>query len=316
MKLFVLIPFLFSLTLFAFDSNRPFTARLSKHARSRFDEYELPFLRVSSGAAYSFDAETLVKRLKEQLGKARLSVKSHFSKEKGAELANKTNLPIPKETRKGNQLEGIQTCSVEKCQMKLSDKVEKDAVAKATDKVETYHQLVVDRVNRYLTKHELAGYEERSVNSPAVRKMLKATNFFEKSYPQEAVFFESGIWKGEATPVAPLETFIRGELLIMAPDRMQPIWRVSEVFEFRKKETRLFVELHLYTNHYFDASLRIFEALPMPNDPKRSILVVTDVMEIDELKKSALIRTLYTGKMVEAVMQSQDEIIDAIDAQS
>ena len=314
MKCFVLISFLFSLSLFAFDSNRPFTARLSKHARSRFDEYELPFLRVASGASYSFDVETLVKRLKETLKKTRFPVRSHFSK--GGEPANVKNLPIPRETTQGNQLEGIQTCSIEKCQMKLSDKVEKEKVAKASNKVEAYHQLVIDRVNRYLTKHELAGYEERSVNSPTVRKMLRATKFFERSYPSEASFFDSGLWKGTAKPIAPVETFLRGEMLIMAPDRMQPVWRVSEVFEFREKDTRLLVELHLYTNHYFDASLRIFEALSMPNDPKRSILVVTDVMEIDELKKSALIRTLYTGKMVEAVTQSQDEIIDGIDAQS
>jgi hypothetical protein len=312
LKFFVLIFLFFSFELLAFDSNRPFTARLAKHARSRFDEYELPFLQVASGATYTFDADTLVKKVRQQLGKSRLSIRGHFSKASGD--ANASNVPLPKEITKGNQLEAVQSCTPAKCNMKLSDKEEKEKVAKATDKLATYHQLVVDRLNRYLKKNELVGYDDRTLNHTTVRKMLHASKFFEPLYPKEASFFDSGFWKGQLKPATLIDSFLRGEMVVLAPDRMQPIWRISEVFEFKEKSTHLFVEIHIYTNHYFDASLRVLEVLPMPGDPKRSILVITDITEIDELKKSALIRTLYTGKMVEAVMQSQDEIIDGLES--
>ena len=69
------------------------------------------------------------------------------------------------------------------------------------------------------------------------------------------------------------------------------------MFEFKEGNTHLFFEIHIYTNHHFDSSARVYEVFPVKSKKGRSALVITDVMEIDTLKISGVVRFLYTGKM-------------------
>jgi hypothetical protein len=296
----------------AFDKNRPFTAKFEKKTRVQWDEYELPYLHVALGVKFPLSSGVMTTCLKSYLQKAKVNVHAHLSASSSAVPADMTSLPFPKAVISEDQLKGIQQCEVEECRMKLSNTQEKFKMKIAEDKVKAYHAIVADRVNRFVKKHELVGYEDRAGNETSIVTMLKATKFFPLRFPKQMAFFEKDLWKGNLSASPFQESFLRSELVAMAPDRMQPIWRISEVFESATQYGSLFVEVHIYTNHYFDASLRVYEIQRI--SPTESVLLITDVMEIDELKKSAFIRALYTGKMVEAVVQHQENEIDAMKA--
>ena len=104
------------------------------------------------------------------------------------------------------------------------------------------------------------------------------------------------------------------EFVLIAPDQMQPILRLSEDMEFEESGKILFLELPIYTNHYFDSSLSFYQVMKSQKKPSETVVIMTDVMEIDELKKSALIRTLFKGKMVKAISQYQETLLSELDS--
>ena len=52
--------------------------------------------------------------------------------------------------------------------------------------------------------------------------------------------------------------------------------------------------------------MTVYEVIPLGT---KSIVVITDILEVDELKKSGFIRALFKGKMVDAVSLSQETFL-------
>ncbi|MFM8316447.1 MAG: hypothetical protein ACKOA8_19375, partial [Deltaproteobacteria bacterium] len=109
-----------------------------------------------------------------------------------------------------------------------------------------------------------------------------------------------------------LDSWLRQEMVNIAPDQMQPILRVSEDFEFTEGTRTLFFELPIYTNHYFDSSVSLYEIVSNKSNPNQTEVIISEVMEIDELKKTALIRAMFKGKMVKTVNQYQSDFLDSL----
>jgi hypothetical protein len=283
-------------------AEREFLGRLEKNAVVRWDDYQLPNLQVVMAGRFDFDKVELLTRLRKLLNQTRADVR-------GRELTRQS-FPLPSIAITKDQLQGIKECTQKKCKVKLLDGEEKIRMEKSQDKVGTFHDILLERIKRYVATAELTGYEDRPKNNPVIAQMLSVTKFFPELYPRVQNFLTGHLGNQKGSIVK--SSFFRNEIVIIAPDRMQPILRIGEVMEFEEGGTPLFVELHVYTNHYFDFSMRVYEVLPHKSDPKKSVLVLTDIMEIDELKKSSIIRALYTGKMVEAVNEYQEKELESL----
>jgi len=285
------------------DANRPFLDKLRSRNSVKYTDFIYPFLLAQMGSAVDQPTETVAGWVRTYLEKGRLPLPSHYGPPTAA-----ASLELPQVLRVGKQLEAIQTCKEEKCQVKLNIELEKKPMQASADKVKTFQELVNKRLVNYHQKRDLLAYEDRRDNQEYVRKMIEEFPFFSARYPEVAKFFSEGFWKKAAAPKGLTRSWMKQELVDLAPDRMQPIWRVSEVFEIKHGDHWIFFEVHVYSNHYLDSSIRIYEVFPAE---KRAIVVLTDIMEIDELTKSGLIRMLYKGKMEEAVIEAQTQDVKA-----
>jgi hypothetical protein len=192
--------------------------------------------------------------------------------------------------------------------MKLQD-AEKKRVEKAADKVDAFRDVIAERLRNYLEENNLRGYENRKDGNADVKKILPLLHFLKARYPVSTGYLSKEFWQKKSPPKTFESAFIHQELVNISDDKLQPIWRVGEILEFHEKDTSLFVELYPYSNHYLDSSLRIYEVYPQAN---HSVVIVTDVMEVDELTKSGVVRLLYKGKMQSAVLHVQNEALDAL----
>jgi len=93
---------------------------------------------------------------------------------------------------------------------------------------------------------------------------------------------------------------------------MRPVLRISEVYEFVEGKNFLFFQLDIYASHYFDSSIRVYEVLSIAGEPNKSLLVATDVLEVDELKRSGTVRFLFKGKVQKAISNSQVQELNQI----
>ncbi len=276
------------------------------------DEYIDPFLITTASKHFKVSPKTIESLIREKLKMGRLNVRGNFSTEGISQNTfTKGQYALPKQLFDESQMEAIKNCSAEKCLMKLKTDPEVFQLKLSKNKKETYQQLVFNRIKNYLKHRELLGYEERKSNEPLARKMVALISSLSKS-PKTQRYLKDGFWKLAKEPGQPINSWLRQEMVIIAPDQMQPILRVSEDFEFQEGSRRLFFELHIYTNHYFDSSLILYEVVTFKEKPNECEVIVTDVMEIDELKKTALIRALFKGKMVKAVTTYQGQFLESV----
>lgn len=294
----------FSADVPSIDSNRPFLDKLRSRESVRFTDFEYPFLIAQTGAAVEQPIETVAGWVRAFLESKKLPLPSHFSSEKSP-----GKLELPEPIRTGKQLEAITECKEEKCQVKLSNALEKKTMEASADRLKTFQTILNQRLDAFLHKRELRGYEDRADNQDYVKKMLETFPFFTSRYPDLGKYFAEGFWKGQPAPKGFVRSLMKQEVVDLAPDRMQPIWRIAEAFEIRQGDRWVFFELHPYSNHYLDSSLRVYEVF---QTEKRSLVILTDIMEIDELTKSGLIRMLYKGKMEDAVIEAQAQDIKTL----
>jgi hypothetical protein len=145
-----------------------------------------------------------------------------------------------------------------------------------------------------------------------VKSLFESSSALSERYPDIVRYFGEGFAAKKALPKGFTGSFLREEALLFGLSRLQPILRISEEFMFERGASRLFVELHVYTDHYFDSSARFFEVLPPADGEKGSRVAVTDIMEIDELTKSGLVRFLYRDTMASAVADFQAQELESI----
>lgn len=276
-----------------------------KSRRETHTQYLSPQLVCQSGVWSAKSVERLAKDVEAYLRRGALSIAGHFTpgRKPSTELTPK-DVPIPKDVVTGKQLRGIEDCSAKYCLHKLNIKKEKTAMGAASEKkkVETYHRLVLDRIERWLEKQELWGYEDVLDNRPAYENIARILSFLPVHYPKSHAFLAKEIWSGKR-PAVPVTSFLRQEVAQLNREQLQPIWRIGEVFRFEEGGRVLFYEIHVYTNHFFDSSVRVYEVFPFAKG--RTALVFTDVMEIDTLKLSSVARFLYRGQMEDAIKEYQ-----------
>ncbi|MBI4406221.1 MAG: hypothetical protein HY537_18825 [Deltaproteobacteria bacterium] len=271
-------------------------------------EYIEPFVIVQTATTATSSLADQKVRLKQYFQESLLPVRAHFSQAGAqAKRPEAIHIELPIVLTTGKEVSGIRSCNSEKCLQKLRDD-EKLIVQKAEDRVEAFRKIVVDRLQAYLLKKEYRGYEERKSNVEHIKTMIGLLPSLKESYPKCVKFFSGDFWGTTVRETAPLESFLRMEVIRIWPERLSPVMRITEVFEFEGPKGTLFFELPIYTNHYFDSSIRMVELIAGSASSKPSI-VMTDIMEIDELKKSGLIRFLYTGQMQQAIaLYQQDEL--------
>lgn len=298
----------------ASDESPPSFEKASLEEVSSWDDYANPFLITQSYKKYSIPAKEVEDQIRAKLKNGRLNVKTAFSKEGSSPDKFSLDLySLPKEISEEQQIEAINTCTVEKCLMKLRTKSEASQVQKSKNKLDTYRRLIFERIKIFLVQREIPGYEDRKNNEPYFSKMVDLIPTLTKN-PITQAYLRTSFFKNPQSKGHPVDSWIKQEMVIIAPDEMQPILRVCEDNEFRENERGLFFEAHIYTNHYFDSSIVLYEVVANPKNRKESMVVVTDVMEIDELKKSSVIRTLFKGKMVKAVVQHQTNFLESLAA--
>lgn len=267
------------------------------------NDFDYPFLISQTAVLSTTSAAETVAKIEKHLRKPIVDLAAHGADGKVSGVLKIDNIALPKEATTGDQLEAIQTCKVEKCQMKLQDR-EKALVEKAPDKTAEYQKQVRERVRTYLTENKVSGYEDRASNESFIKRMVGAWPFFSGKYPEIARYFSEGFWKKAPLPKGFNGAFVKQELIPFGLSRLQPIFRISEVFAFDQAPAKVFVEMHIYSDHYFDSSLRLWEILPTG---AKSEVIVTDILEIDELTKSGFVRFLYQAEMESAIRRYQHE---------
>jgi hypothetical protein len=264
------------------------------------DEYVEPYLVTKTSRTFKESANNISAKLRNKLKSGMLKL----------DLSKSDAYHLPKEIFEESQLEGIEKCSLDKCLMKLNAELEIPLLVRSKNRKETFRALIFDRIKNYINKQALLGYEDRKNNNAQVPKMLDIMSSLGES-PATLNYLKAIQTKKLVQKVEPIESWLRQEMVVIAPDHMQPILRVSEDREFVEGDKRLFFELPIYTDHYFDSSATLYEISPSKKSPQESILAITDVMEIDELKKTALIRAMFKGKMVQAVTKYQNDFLDS-----
>jgi hypothetical protein len=201
----------------------------------------------------------------------------------------------------------------EYCSVKLNTKKEKSELEKAKDKKKAFHDILVKRLKAYRDRREWMGFEERETNRPVLKSMLLAMPDFKDFYPNCVKYFSDDMWFKRETKGCPVVgEFLRQEIANLQSERLQPIYRFSDVIEIKGEGYTLFVEIYLYNNHYFDAGVRTYELIKSSYPEYKTAVIVTDALEIDELKKSSIIRFLYKGQMATAIAQSQTDWIESL----
>jgi hypothetical protein len=292
---------------------RAYLEKLGKpeHRQIQFDDYKEPYLTCVTARHKKVPVQELTASVRDYLKRKSLSFRGRFSKTGSSVIDTKT-LPLPEVSTTGRQLEEVEKCNREYCGVKLNTAEEKSIVEKAPDKLAAFHRLLIERVRSYLKDGTLLGYEERKDNASTLKEMIERTGFFSQVYPECAKFFSTPKGEIKNNLCRPVDSFVAEDLVqLSGSDKLKPVLRLGEFFEIPQKEGGvLFVEVIIYTNHFFDSSLRLIEALSMGD--QNSAVILTDVVDIDELKKSSVIRFLYKGKMAAAVTEYQVEELDAI----
>jgi len=290
-------------------AERSYLSDLPKKHEITVSDFDYPFLISQTAVLSSLSAAEAGARIEKHLRKPIVDLSAHGKDGRAAAPFKLENIRLPKGVVVGDQLEAIQTCKLEKCQMKLQDS-EKPSVEKSANKVAEYQRLIRERVRAYLAENKLAGYEDRASNESFVRKMIGAWPFLAAKYPDVAKYFSGDFWKKLPPPPTFTGAFIKQELIPFGLSRLQPIYRIGEVFAFNEPGGRVFFEMHVYSDHYFDSSLRMWEIIPAGTG---SQVIVTDIMEIDELTKSGFVRFLYQSEMESAIRRYQHEELGGID---
>lgn len=287
------------------DADRKFLEKVRNRSSISWEEYNLPYLLTLTAVQGSKPAAATAAELR-QFFSANGKGLPKDGKDPKPELYNSAGFPLPPFVTEDKQGKGIDDCTTKYCLMKLNIETEAKVLERSPQPMrrKIYNEFVADRVRRFLQTRELKGYEDRKDNVPAIQESLPMFPWLAKKYPEELKYLLKGFWKKEKAPASLKNTWLQQERLYLEIQKMQPVWRVSYVMEFERGGTSLFFDLHLYSNHYFDSSYTLYEVIP---DGEKSILVQTDMMELDELKKSGLIRMLYKGKMQEAVELHQKE---------
>lgn len=293
--LLLLIPgILFGADTPSIDKTREYLDDLKDNPQVKEDNYEYPYLTVTTARLYESPHEMMTTRLQKQLQSIKTEV---------------TNPELPKVFTTGEQLTAVEECNVKKCNVKLvlAEEAKKLSEAKKDARLKLYQQMVDERFTAYFKSGLLKGYEDRENNDSSVIDIAKGQEFLKFRYPGITQFLVNKDWKNrDKIKKGTMGAYLTDETVVIAPDKLQPIWRLGEMFEFNEGGSDVFVHLHVYTNHYFDSSLTFFEVIPLGT---KSIVIVTDVLEVDELKKSGFIRALFKGKMVDAVSLAQETLL-------
>ena len=290
-------------------ADRPFLLKLDEKPQVKKTDFDYPFLLAETARAFPDAAPKMTEKLIAFLKQDALPYRGHFSKEGLVSgKIDAKHLALPEIVTSGKQLEGIRKCSLDYCLMKLS-RAEKKTLEGATDKVTTFREVVATRVRGFIERNELMGYEERKADKETVKKMFPLLPFLKLRYPLSLGYINGGFWEGKTPPAGFKGSFFRQELVNISHDKLQPIWRIGEVLHFQEKDTDVFYEIFPYSNHYLDSSFRVYEVMPRE---KGSTVILTDVMEIDELTKSGIIRVLYKGTMQDAVSHVQAEELESM----
>lgn len=288
--------------------DRPFLQKLGKRQYVGYEDYVFPFLITQTATQGTKSVAVTAEAIRKFVAENGKGLPKDGRETKG-ELFVAKAFPLPGFVTENKQGAGIDDCTVKYCLMKLniSSEIQPLQAAPKEKRRAMYNEFIADRVRKLLSQQQLRGYEDRLDNIPTIQQSLDALPWFAKKYPEEFAYIRDGFWKNKKPPASLKSTAIQQEKLYLEIQKMQPVWRVAEVFEFEKAGSHLFFDLHVYSNHYFDSSYTIYEVLPSGD---KSILVQTDVMELDELKKSGLIRMLYKGKMQEAVQLHQKDRLE------
>jgi len=280
------------------------------------DDYIEPFLITKTAKKIKISPDGAFSLVKTNLRNGLLEIRGTFSSAGEAIDSYKPEkYGPPAGFYEESQIEALNSCSQEKCLMKLNSLLEIPQLAKAKNKNEIYQQIIFNRLKLFIKAKQLMGYENRKSNESAVKKMISLLPNLKRT-PRTLRFLKEDFWSGSDSKSLSVESWLRQEIVNIAPDQMQPILRLSEIFQFAELEKKMFLEVHVYTNHYFDSSLRFYEIAPANKNEKECELTVIDVMEIDELKKTALIRAMFKGKMVKAVTTHQRQFIESIESLS
>ncbi len=288
--------------------DRPYLEKVHKRAFESYEDYLFPYLITQTATQGSKPAAQSAETIRKFIAANGKGLPKD-GREAKAELFTAEAFPLPAFVAEDKQGAGIDDCTAKYCLMKLhvpSEIKALEAAPKAKRRA-MYNEFIASRVRNVLGKQELKGYEDRADSLPVLQQSLDSLPWFAKKYPQEFAYIRDGYWKRAKPPASLKSTSLQQERLYLEIKKMQPVWRISEVFAFEKDGAFLFFDLHIYSNHYFDSSYTIYEAIP---DGEKSILVQTDMMELDELKKSGLIRMLYKGKMQEAVELHQKDRLE------
>lgn len=276
---------------FQVDKTRPHLDSLESRGRLDWADYQGDFLISQSAEITENPATEVIKRLKAQHNRTKIP-----STQAGPQLS------LPPSLVEGDQLRALTECSLEKCNVKLHSESEVKSLLKAKEKAPAFRDILESRIDSYSQGRKLKGYEAREDNIPFFRKALESVRFFKVKYPKTYKHLLGGFWNGPAPYAQAKQNYLRTELIRLTGEKAQPVFRISDNVEFQENGF-VMVEVHIYTNHFFDSSLRLFEVFPWGPDPKKAVFIVTDIMEVDELKKSALIRNLLKSPMEEAICE-------------
>lgn len=292
---FLTIVFVFGFSLNSF-AEISLTDSNSDDISSSTDRFEEPFLITKTSRKYREPAEKVYSAIRSKL--------------KSGQITNiQQNYQLPQDFFEETQLEALQKCNQEKCLMKLNTTLEVPLLKASKNKVAKFQELIANRIKGYADSKQLLGYDERKSNVGYFKKMIALLPTLEKS-PGTQQYLKTDFWRGDKKSNQLADSWFRHEMVNIAPDQMQPILRVSENTEYKEGNRTLFLEIHIYSNHYFDSSLSLYEVIADKKKPNETEVVVTDIMEIDELKKTALIRAMFTGKMVKAVTTYQTQFLE------
>ena len=269
---------------------------------------------VTSAQLFKAVPSALNKTVKDFLVKSGSGLKGRYSF-KGIELKKKNDLKLPQSSIEGAELAGINECKKSYCAVKLLNSTEKPRMEAAFDKLGLFQQLLYERIMAYIRTGEIKGSEEVSSNLETLSFAYSTLSFLPTRYPGVNKWISESIFKQQVPPVKRpfIDSMLCLETIHLDSDKVKPVLRIAEIFEFEEADSNIYFDLHLYSNHFSDSSLRIFEVLKSADSRKPSVLVLTDVMEIDELKKSGLIRALFKGKMVSAIHRYQKDVLDWIE---
>src|SRR4051812_27106219 len=108
----------------------------SKKATSRNNDFEYPFLISQTAQVKNLSREEAAKKLEAIMQGGALKIPGHVSVVRALVSSPEfTSLVIPAEVTTGTQREAIQSCSVDKCLMKLGNQKEKGQIQRSADKV-------------------------------------------------------------------------------------------------------------------------------------------------------------------------------------